>query len=167
MRNEKEITIHAPYNFVPFAFEGPLRRYDSPRELPGHDCMDASLHTGEIHITLTAKSPIYISDGNNRFFRDGNGNYAIPGSTIRGMTRQNVQILGLGLMRPGEDFENRRLFYRKIGSAKDDVAKELSRYYKTVLNVTREWGDNYPRPHNIKAGYLAKDSEGYYIIPTK
>ncbi len=167
MHNEKEKTVRAPYNFVPFSPKKPLQRYGAIEELPRQDCIDPALHTGEIHVTLTAKTPIYVSDGNGRFFRDGNGTYAIPGSTIRGMTRQNAQILGFGLMCPGRDFENRRLFYRMVASGKDTTSGELFSYYKSALNIKIGQGEKFAKPQNIKPGYLTKDESGYHIIPTK
>ena len=84
--------VHAPYNFVPFSKV--LLRYPSPEELPRHDCLDPALKSGEIHVTMTADTPVFVSDGNKNdphFFRTPGGAYALPGSTIRGMVRENMQ----------------------------------------------------------------------------
>ena len=37
-------------------------------------------------------------------FPGSDGKYQIPGSTVRGMVRENMQILGYGLVRPGGGF---------------------------------------------------------------
>ena len=87
--------VHAPYNFVPFSNKV-LIRYASPDELPRHDCLTSELKSGEIHVTMTADTPVFISDGNKEdphFFRTPNGTYALPGSTVRGMVRENSRPL--------------------------------------------------------------------------
>ena len=100
-----ENTVRAPYNFVPFTERQPFMRYTDVSKLPAHDELCADLLTGEIHLTLTAETPVFVSDGqeNADFFRGANGNYMIPGSTIRGMVRENMQILGDGLVLKDED----------------------------------------------------------------
>lgn len=99
--------------FVPFC-ETVIRRYPSFRELPPHHVMDPKLLHGEIRLTLTARTPVIVSGG--RHFKEGDasvslfatdayGRYHIPGSSLRGLIRQNMQILGLGLVRVGREDE--------------------------------------------------------------
>ena len=109
-------TVHAPYNFIPFA-ENPWLPYSSIDELPPHDRIDPKRRTGELHITLTAETPVFVAGekggqpgGTSHFFRTPDGAFAIPGSTIRGMTRANMQILSFAPMRLGEDIGNYRPF---------------------------------------------------------
>lgn len=99
--------------FVPFC-ETVIRRYTSFRELPPHDVMDPRLLHGEIHLTLTARTPVIVSGGRHfkegaasvsLFATDAYGRYRIPGSSLRGLIRQNMQILGLGLVRVGREDE--------------------------------------------------------------
>ncbi|OUQ24008.1 hypothetical protein B5E80_08270 [Flavonifractor sp. An135] len=92
----------APYNFVPFS-EKLLIRYETPGELPRHDRIDPALHSGEIQVELKAETPVFVSDGqpDPHFFRGPDGTYQIPGSTVRGLVRENMQILGFVLVRPG------------------------------------------------------------------
>ena len=90
--------VRAPYNFIPLS-EKVLLPYNSIEELPPHDRMDPALKTGEIHVSMVADTPVFVSDGDKNephFFRGNNGKYMIPGSTIRGMVRENMQILGGG-----------------------------------------------------------------------
>ena len=108
--------VRAPYNFVPFSKK--VLEYNRDM-LPDHDQIDPTLKTGRIYVTLTADTPVFVSDGNMaepHFFRNSNGCFALPGSTIRGMVRANMQILGFGVIRPGEDLEDRRIFFRNIPS---------------------------------------------------
>lgn len=165
------ITVYAPYNFVPFSEE--ILEYLKYKEaVPDHDAVDPALKTGEIHVTLTADTPVFVSDGDKKkphFFKGPDGRYMLPGSTIRGMVRQNMQILGFGLVRPGEDLEDRRLFYRRLADKKNSVFGELKDHYWKVLGVKREWRNEkcYAVPRGVKAGYLSKCEEGngYQIQP--
>ena len=58
-----ENTVRAPYNFVPFTDRQPFMRYTDVSKLPAHDELCADLLTGEIHLTLTAETPVFVSDG--------------------------------------------------------------------------------------------------------
>ncbi len=99
--------VHAPYNFVPFSDEI-LYPYASRRELPGHNCLQEGLKTGKILVKMRAETPVFVSDGeknNPHFSRGSNGKIVIPGSTVRGMARENMQILGFGHVHPQKDLE--------------------------------------------------------------
>lgn len=104
-------------SFVPIC-ETVIRRYPDVRTLPSHGIMDPKLCHGEIRLTLTAKTPVMVSGGsyvweqhpNNDdktkvalFSRDSRGQYRIPGASLRGLIRQNMQILGLGVIRVGRE----------------------------------------------------------------
>ena len=162
-------TTHAPYTFIPFA-ERPLRRYNSPAELPSHGTWNPELLTGEIRLTITAQTPIYIGNGkqsdederektNEDFFRDAEGDYAIPGSSLRGLVRENMQILGFGLLRPDEDFQDYYLLYRRIADAKGTLGKELSTFYRNALKRYKDG----KKVTNVFPGILSFDGDKYHI----
>ena len=155
------MSTHAPYNFVPFA-EKPLRRYDSPDKLPAHGTWDPKLLSGEIRLTITAKTPIYIGNGGKGasadFFRSPNGSYAIPGSTLRGLVRENMQILGFGLLRRDEDYQNYRIFYRRMADKKGSIGEPLKKHYQAILDI-----QNQP-PKEVRGGFLYCDKNGKYYI---
>lgn len=161
---ESEKTVHAPYNFVPFMEREPYMRYTDIGELPAHDELHADLLTGEIHLTLTAETRIFVSDGQKDadFFRGANGNYMVPGSTIRGMARENMQILGDGLVLKNEDLEDTRIFYRRIADPKTGVKGQLKTYYtkKSALDVGSVSYYKYNLPRNVYPGYLKKCGAG-------
>lgn len=155
---------HAPYNFVPFT-TNPLPRYDDFDELPPHDQWDPTLLSGEITVTLTAETPVFLSNGQKDakadFFRSLSGGYAIPGSSFRGLLRQNMQILGLGIMRPDEDYKDVSLLYRQVAGAKRALSGGLRRRYAGLL------GDEDPDTHisqNVRAGFLVREEKGKYCI---
>ncbi len=172
-----EKSTRAPYNFVPFHARGAqegvrptarvLYRYDSTEELPRHDVIDPSLKTGEIHVTLTAETPVFVSDGNEHFYKGANGRFMIPGSTIRGMVRENMQILGFGAIQTGEDVEDTRIYFRDMTSSRDSMKSPLKQYYDAALRVESRRGKdgkNFTVPGNVKAGYLRRDSRGHFTI---
>ena len=154
--------VRAPYNFIPLS-EKILLPYHSMEELPPHDRIDPELKTGEIHVTMEAETPVFVGDGSRdepHFFRGGTGKYMIPGSTVRGMVRENMQILGFGLMRPGEDLEDVQIYFREIASARESVGNALKEYYRSALDVqTRRTasGSAYTVPQNVCAGHLCRD----------
>lgn len=95
--------------FVPFS-DTVIRRYKSWRDLPSHGKLDPRLCHGKIRVTLTARTPVMVA-GEGRinergldtaiFSRDPRGKFRIPGSSFRGLIRQNMQILGLGAVCTG------------------------------------------------------------------
>lgn len=164
--------VRAPYNFIPLS-DKVLLPYDSVESLPAHDRMDPSLKSGEIHVTMVADTPVFVSDGDRNdphFFRGSNGKYMIPGSTIRGMVRENMQILGFGLMRPGEDLKDVQIFFRDFASASGSRDDPLKKYYCAALGIKQmPMPSGRPKaiPQLVKSGYLKKEKGKYKIYPSK
>lgn len=165
----------APYNFVPFSNKVLFPYPDGMDSLPGHDEIRPDLKTGEIQITMTAETPVFVSDGqrgNASFFRGANGKLMIPGSTVRGLVRENMQILGFGLIRPGEDLEDRRIYFREVAEARKTVQKRLKQYYDSpeALNVRPEPSKSgkgtITIPRNVRAGYICQENGEFVIYPT-
>lgn len=163
--------VRAPYNFVPFSSKV-LTPYESVRDLPRHDELRTDLKSGEIQVSLRAETPVFVSDGDKKdphFFRGANGKYMIPGSTIRGMSRENMQILGFGLIRPGEDLEDYQIYFREMASATGSVNEPLKKYYQGALGIQSKKspeGKAYTIPENVCSGYIFRDGNAYYIRPT-
>lgn len=164
--------VRAPYNFIPLS-EKILLPYHSMEELPPHDRIDPELKTGEIHVTMEAETPVFVGDGSRdepHFFRGGTGKYMIPGSTVRGMVRENMQILGFGLMRPGEDLEDIQIYFREIASASGSRDDPLKKYYCAALGIKQmPMPSGRPKaiPQLVKSGYLKKEKGKYKIYPSK
>lgn len=155
-----ENLAHAPYNFVPFAAK-PFSRYVDSRELPRHDLLDETLKSGLIHVSFTAETPVFVSDGKKEdphFIKNAAGSYVLPGSTIRGLVRENMQVLGFGAVVPDWDFDNRTFLYRAVGDKSQDPRKGQ---YNTVLG-----GDNNKQTADrVNAGYLYGENGKYFIHP--
>lgn len=163
------MATRAPYNFVPFSDRVLVCR----EELPAHNILDPALKTGEIHVCMTAQTPVFVSDGKKEphFFKDMEGRYVLPGSTVRGMVRANMQVLGFGVTLPGEDMEDRRLYYREFSAGKNTLRRALKDHYKNALNIesgTTFSGHHYSNLRNVRTGYLQKSaSGGYEILPAQ
>lgn len=168
---EESIYSVAPYNFVSFP-EIPVSRYNMPEELPPHNSYkdkDKELLSGYIEYTFRAKTPIIVSDEverrEARFFKNSDGIYAIPGNSIRGMIRTNVQILSFSNIVGKEDeegkykdsyIENSRFLYRDISGN-----NSLSKRYNGILSI-----DKTKRiAKNLKAGYIHRKNGRYFIQP--
>lgn len=155
----------APYNFIPIP-EHVVKNYDSPAKLPAHNQIQNTLFSGEITFTLTAETPVFVggaeSDAGGRqyFYKTISGKYAIPGSSIKGLIRSNMQILGMGSI--AEDVEDFKLMYRTVGNARSRRTDN----YKDILGVktiTLPKGGQVTLPTNVQAGYIYKENGKYYI----
>lgn len=166
-----ERAVHAPYNFVPFS-EKVLIRYEGLDQLPRHDRIDPSLKSGEIQVELKAETPVFVSDGQQdpHFFRGADGTYQIPGSTVRGLVRENMQILGFGLVRPGEDLDDVQIYFREMAAARGSTGGALKEYYQGALDIKNGRtisGKTFTTPLNVQGGYLYQTDGNYYIQPIR
>jgi CRISPR/Cas system CSM-associated protein Csm3 (group 7 of RAMP superfamily) len=110
-----------PYSYVPLS-----NVLKVENEIPKHNEISDNLYTGEIEYEITAVTPIFVADGteDNNFYKNVDKKCAIPGSTMRGLIRNNVQILGLSSVHDDTDF------YKNNKEKKDalDYAKSLFGY---------------------------------------
>jgi CRISPR-associated protein (TIGR03986 family) len=164
----------APYNFVP------LNEKVVPAECnPGKDFTFDKYHegryTGHIQLEIKAETPLYIRDTLNEaeikqayeaekrkekfinpdFFSPG-GNFSIPGSSLRGMTRTLVEIMSYGKF---EFFEKDRKFHYR--SFMDKSSKLKDAYNNKMVSGDPRTGYG----QKVKAGYLIKDGMDYKIKP--
>lgn len=153
--------VGAPYNFVPFydkVFQYPEHK------LTKHNSVEEKLITGELTYKITAETPIMVDDGTGKFFTDAKGRYAIPGSTMRGLIRNNVQVLGLCSY--DNDIDNYALMYRNVANG-----AEKRRYNNTLgakqISVS-EGEKNYSLGVllNVRAGYVSNEGGKYVIYQT-
>lgn len=167
--------LHAPYNFIEFA-DTVIERYSDVDELPEHNCIARDLKTGEIHYTFTAKTPVFVGGETEtphagqkegiktqHFYKNIAGNYEIPGSTVRGLIRENVHILGYGLIRDGEDIEDERFFLRDVARSDRAVAEK----YKEMLGTVYDRNSKVSVPRDVKAGYIECKNGEYYITDSE
>ncbi len=151
----------APYHFIPFSDEVILR-YQDPGELPGHDKIAPELLTGEIGVTMTADTPLILStgkDNHNAFYKTADGRFALPGSSVRGMVRENMQILGCGLIRPEEDIQDIQIYYRDMTSEQNGRFTPLASQYRAVMV------DQRTNESKAQGGFLYNNGGHYEIHP--
>jgi len=153
--------VGAPYNFVPFTDQ--VYKYPENKQA-WHDDVSDRLLTGEIEYEITANTPIIIDDGKGNFYQTADGTYAIPGSSVRGLIRSNVQILGLSSF--SNDIDDYALMYRNVASGAEKIR------YSDILGADQIPIDNGDESQkisilkNVKAGYIAKENGKYKIYQT-
>jgi len=102
--------ITAPYNFVPLNKEV---FYPEWSEQVSHDIPFEDGESGEIEITITAKSPIFIRDhANPEQFCQHNGQYYIPSTSVKGMVRNVLEIMSFSKLQ----LQDKTLSYRDLNN---------------------------------------------------
>lgn len=171
---------HAPYNFVPLperAVDVREQWGDKPtwteetldQALPSHNVFLSDRCHGYFDVTLTTESPLYIrgmltrDEAENKeanrnkpdFFHKGDANSPIiPGSTLRGMIRSLVEIVTWSKLTRVSD--SPKIFYRAVAAKNDDP---LGEDYKSIVGK--------PGKLNVRAGYLERDGDYWFIRPAQ
>ena len=165
--------IHAPYNFVPMPKN--IQKYNGTgrdKDIPDQNAVAEELHSGKIEYEITANTPIYIGNGvkdekvqgsSADFYKNQDGKYAIPGSTMRGLIRSNVQVLGLCDI--SDDIEDYKLMYRNVATGANKG------YYNDNLlgnkQITLDKGNiKLSILSNVRAGYIINKGGQYFIYKT-
>lgn len=152
-------TAMTPYNFIPFP-KKVIYRYDKFENLPSHGFQENNkLKSGCIEYTVESKSPLFIGSGNQEFFNI-DGEYMIPGSSIRGRVRTNAEILSYA--KP-QFIGEQTFWYRALA----DKSKKLNKEYIENLKNKNRLEDNKSLEDVVQAGYLIKKGNRYEITPAK
>lgn len=151
---DNEYYVGAPYNFIELN-----KKVYEKKELQPHDLIEPQKHTGEIEYEIEAKTPIMIDDGTGRFYTNIYKKEVIPGSTMRGLVRNNMQILSFSSV--ADDIQNGKLMFRNVASG-----KEKGRYNDILGNIPNGEKGRLSVLKNVKAGYLKNIGNHYHIIPT-
>jgi CRISPR-associated protein (TIGR03986 family) len=135
--------IKAPYNFVPLSekvFYPDEWTYDNHKI--SHDIPFHESKSGEIDILLTAKTSIFIADHQDKEkFCHYNGVEYIPGSSLKGMVRNILEIMSFSKI----STEDKKFSYRDIDNQE----------YKDRL-VSKQ--------NNIQCGWLYQENGTWKII---
>jgi len=166
--------VGAPYNFVPIA-EKIYKRYQREGDLPKHNIIDKERYSGELQCQVRALTDIFIGggeeiEGYSTFSHDIDGLPCIPGSSMKGLVRSNMQVLGFGSI--AGDVEDYNIMYRQVGAAKSKVARYYSENILDVKTVPLGKDKNGKMqqttvPKNVKAGYISKINGEYRIYRTE
>lgn len=158
--------MKAPYNFVPLAENVyfPAWVGDISHDVPFADGV-----SGEIEITLRAKTPVFVRNGHTKQEgekKDGdyrkasvlpNERYYLPGTSVKGAVRNILEIITFGKMRVDEraqfaqrDWENEQLYTLKkkqndikggwlCRKDEDYVIRECEKIYRIALKRVDDW----------------------------
>ena len=137
--------IKAPYNFVPLADKVV---YPSWEKAVNHDVPFSDGESGTINVKIKTHSPIFVRDGGkgkegkaDEFF-ESNGNYYIPGSSLKGMLRSVVEVMSFSKMQNANVNDDKY-------SVRDFQNKDIY----PLLDLAKE----------VKGAWLSKDGGKYYI----
>lgn len=151
----------APYNFVELN-ERVVHRYDYAKELPSHGKYYRDLLNGYITYKIRNNTPLIIKGMSDEkkenlgSIKNEKDDYIIPGSTIKGLIRSNMTILGLGSVE--SEVEDSRFMYRTIAGK----LKKLKREYSNRVGLVGK------SLKGVKCGYIYRVAENdYRIIPSK
>jgi len=111
--------ITAPFNFVPLSEKVFFPNWANR---VSHDIPFSDEESGVIDITITAKSPIFIRDHEKEEeFCQFNKEYYIPGSSVKGMIRNILEVMSFSKMSfidddtyAVRDLRNRELYMSKM-----------------------------------------------------
>ncbi len=146
---------HAPYNFVP------LNRQviENNHTIPLADIYDTNKNTGWIDIEIETLTPIYIrgtlkpeeveaeiENKNKSDFYAPAGRLRIPGSSLRGMVRNMVEMISFGRF---HFFDNKRLYYRGLAD-RSNLRTEYQQRMSSYDRATRR------TQYNFSVGVLRK-----------
>lgn len=168
-----EAMASAPYNFVslphrilpaPFAVDGEATEADELIRDYKKYVSSEGKNTGYIRLEIQVLTPLFIgcctgSKETDAFF-SSLGRPVIPGSSIRGMTRNLFKIITAGALRKDEDFTDRHLYFRglasRLGSFRD--------YYKDRMVEIKDDGKEASK---TDAGFLIRNRKtgSYFICP--
>ena len=161
--------VGAPYNFVSLSKQ--VYEYEE-EALTGHHEFKEERYTGEIVYEIIAETPIIVDSGkkdNNgrnkgEFHKNAEGKYSIPGSTMRGLIRSNVQILGLSGI--GDDIDDYNLMYRNVAGGLD--GKRYNKILGSKQLTINDGNKSYVVGVllNVRAGYVKNENGTYTIYQT-
>ena len=149
MKQSKK-TYLEPYHFVRFNTSIMPAMFNRSN-VPQASEIREDLLSGEIAYEMCVKTPLVIK---------GEFDMSLPASSVRGMFRENLQILSSSSML--SDIENRHLKYRYFHRN-----KLMKQKYADIMGtsyVRSPNGQRFVVLKNVKAGIIRHDSSGYYIL---
>lgn len=143
--------LKAPFNFVPLNEKPYLPEWADQisQDMPFEDGL-----SGKIKLKITAETPIFVSDKvqeNNTMpcefchilDSDGNKRYFIPGTSIKGVLRNVMEILSFGKM---TQVQNQSFGIRDLSNGADGM------FYRAKVKVD-----------NVHCGWLRMGEDGYLL----
>lgn len=178
----------APYNFVPLPEK--IVTID-PDTLPDQDRYDPDRHSGTIECVITTASPVYVrapltpaeferqergeddqtpwrQQVRNKpdfFYTDPAKTPSIPGSSLRGMLRQLVEIVSSSKV---QWVSEQPLVYRAVGDTTSHGKKYRDRImHEDGRRPSRRGTMAWHYTPLVRAGYIEEDRGEYFIHPAR
>lgn len=160
----KNRKANAPYNFIPLNEKVVSSEFNG--EMILFDLYHKDKNSGYIELNISNVTPMYIRGNkseqnsedyiNPEFFAPAKGNFRIPGSSLRGMLRNLVEIVSYGKF---VSFDEKRLYMRGMA----DKSKSLRNdYQETMIDKKNNF---FPK---IKSGWIKKTGFNKFVIyPSK
>lgn len=156
----------APYNFISLpakALASGLDEYIREADSAASGCekyiAKNEVISGYIDLELETLTPLFIQGEGSLPYMLGD-KPVLPGSSLRGMIKNIFKIITMGNMRAGEDFFDRKVFFRSIvKNNKFQWSKDLNTLYKDILQPD---GNS-----KVKPGFLIKVKNKYYVVQSK
>ncbi|MDF1699197.1 MAG: TIGR03986 family CRISPR-associated RAMP protein [Saprospiraceae bacterium] len=108
----------APYNFVPLN-----KIVVQTEKVTSHGSYDVTKKSGYIDYSIHSLTPLFIRGIDAEFFGP-KGQKMIPGSSLRGMIRNMVEMLSFSKLEFTE--KERLLYYRDVASGKDNYGSRIN-----------------------------------------
>jgi len=145
----QDTTIRAPYNFVPLneKIYFPQWAYEISHDIPFSDGQ-----SGVIDMTIKAETPIFIRNGatqldeqdfSNLTLPNGKKQFFIPGTSIKGMIRNVMEVISFGKM---QFVDNRKYTWRDLIDA-----------------YTNQFVSGFESPPKVKAAFI-KEVDGQWCL---
>ena len=123
--------------------------------------------SGRLELELEAVTPVFIG-GNGESFFAPNGVPVIPGSTLRGLTKNLLKIITCGAMRRNEDFYDHHLYFRDFASRSKALRENYKKRMVEMVTVTQPDGKNAVKPRTkASPGFLIRIAGNYYMCPAQ
>lgn len=149
--------IHAPYHFVPHAKQVLMPDW---AHLVSHDVPFGNGLSGVLSVTLKNETPLCVGGGKNKkdgepaqvlWAKDPLGNAIIPGSSLKGMIRNVMEIATLGKLNAVDD---QQFSFRDISSSNGNYlgnvikSKKVQSGWLKYNSTQQRW--EFTQCHNVK-----------------
>lgn len=180
----------SPYNFIRFRLldilAHPMMKEKklSPRQNEEKVALykgyvkEVGKYSGYIQLMITTKTPCFIGgktegtkaeDNLKQYFYEPGGKLAIPGSSLRGMTKNLFKIITVSSFKADEDFTERKLYFRDVAGKNGSALVDLYKNKRMNVKPFTAEGKTYSKS-SAESGFLVRyrDAKGvhYGIYPT-
>jgi len=164
---------HAPYNFVPLNQKVVSAQIENQKlRIPcTFDTFHSDRFTGYVDLNIETKSPVYIRGLSDIQDLESNDDCkdkvdffqpdktpAIPGSSLRGLIRQMVEMVSFSKF---EYVDDQRFYYRAMA----DINLDLRDLYKNKMVSETKRNGRRSSEYRMSAGILSKHGFKYHIQP--